>query len=451
VPPITQAGPYPPGPAEPVDMRRMRSDPLAFVTGMNRRYGDITSHEGDGERVFMLHRPELARHILKDNVANYTKANTPDDAMLRPLLGNGLLTSDGEEWAKQRKLCAPAFRRSAVTSFDGIITEETQALLDRWRPTLGAGAPLPVEHHLTSLTLAILTRAVLGVDLGSAGEGFGRAVDAANRFMGHYVPDPDPDPQDTALRRQGYVQARMFLQLVTRTVIAARRSVGGGGQAGHGHGEAGTGSLMDAMLDGLDDTGLRDQVLTLIMAGHETTAKALTWTLYLLDRHPQEADKVREEVDRVLGDRTPTAADLSDLPRCRRAVEEAMRLYPPVWLISRRATGPDTIAGHHVPAGTLVCVSQWVLHRHPDYWERPEAYVPDRFDGAALPSHLYLPFGGGERACIGRHLALVEAVLVLAMLVRSVRLELEPGFVVEPEALVTLRPRHGMRMTARTR
>ncbi|MGW1762884.1 cytochrome P450 [Streptomyces sp. NPDC002073] len=440
------AGTVPPGPDTPVDMELMRADPLAFVTGMHRTYGDITSHVSDGERVFMLHRPDLVRHVLKDNTGNYTKAGTPDDAMLRPLLGNGLLTSNGADWARQRKQCAPAFRRTEVATFDGIITEETEALLERWRDAMAEGTALPVEHHLTSLTLAILTRAVLGVDMGAAGEGFGRAVDAANRFMGHYVPNPDPDPADTALRRKGYVQARMFLQLIARTVIASRRAAGGGQSPAHG-----SASLLDAMIGELDDEELRDQVLTLVMAGHETTAKALTWTLYLLDRHPQEAEKVRAEIDAVLGDRTPTAADLPDLVHCRRAIEEAMRLYPPVWLISRRAKGPDTIDGYDIPAGALVCVSQWVLHRHPDHWDRPDAYVPGRFEDADLPSHLYLPFGGGERICIGQHLALVEATLVLAVLMRATRLELEPGFPVEPEALVTLRPKHGMRMTARPR
>jgi cytochrome P450 len=205
------------------------------------------------------------------------------------------------------------------------------------------------------------------------------------------------------------------------------------------------------MLGSLSETELRDQVLTLIMAGHETTAKALTWTVYLLDGHPAEAARVREEVDRVLAGRPPTAADLPDLPVCRRAVQEAMRLYPPVWLISRRAAGPDEIDGHPIPAGSLVCVSQWVLHRHPHYWDRPAEFVPERFDGADLPSHLYLPFGGGERICIGQHLAMAEATLVLAMVLQTVRLELEPGFTVEPEALVTLRPKYGMRMTVRSR
>ncbi|MDX6431938.1 MAG: enediyne biosynthesis protein, partial [Streptosporangiaceae bacterium] len=301
-------------------------------------------------------------------------------------------------------------------------------------------------------------------DTQGIGEGFGRAVDAVNRFIGHYVPADDPDPQDTEQRRRGFVRARLFLDGVTRMLITARRAGGsapdanlldtmlraqaGGGSPMPG---AGPGVRGHSVPDSLSDTDLRDQVLTLVMAGHETTAKALTWTLYLLDRHPEEAERLREEVDRALAGRTPTAADLSALPRCRRAVQEAMRLYPPVWLISRRAADADIIGGYDVEPGTLVCVSQWVLHRHPAYWDAPEEFRPDRFTSADLPSHLYLPFGGGDRICIGQHFAMAEATLVLAVLMQTVRLRLVPGHPVEPEALVTLRPRHGMHMLAAAR
>ncbi|MFH8385375.1 cytochrome P450 [Kitasatospora sp. NPDC018058] len=435
----------PPGPADDVDMALMRESPLDFITGLARTYGDVTRHRADGDTVYLLNRPEYARHVLKDNGANYTKEGTPDDAMLRPLLGNGLLTSNGADWARQRHLTAPAFRPSAVRTFDRIVTDATAGMLERWRPSVESGAPLEVDQHLTALTLGILTHAILGADIDGIGEGFGRAVDAVNRCIGHYVPNPDPDPADTARRYAGFGRARVFLDTVTRTLIASRRAGGSGGAGGN---------LLDTMMSGdhlVSDEDLRDQVLTIVMAGHETTAKSLTWTLYLLDRHPEELAKVREEVDRVLDGRPPTAADLQDLPACRRAIQEAMRLYPPVWLISRRAAGPDVIGGYEVEPGTLVCVSQWVLHRHPDYWDRPDAYRPDRFDGADLPSHLYLPFGGGDRICVGQHFAMLEAVLVLASLLQSVRLELVEGFAVEPEALVTLRPKHGMTMIARPR
>ena len=446
--PRTATGPVlPPGPGA-VDMEAMRHAPLAFITDLAHRYGDVTRHQADGDTVYLLNRPELARHVLKDNGGNYSKEHTPDDRMLRPLLGNGLLTSNGEDWARQRRLTAPAFRPSSVRTFDGIVTEATGRMTERWRPAIEAGTPLAVDHHLTALTLAILTRAILGADIDGIGEGFGRAVDAVNRCVGHYVPDPDPDPADTALRRQDFARARQFLDTVTRTLIASRRASGGEGGGSGGHG-----TLLDSMMSSehlVSDTDLRDQVLTIVMAGHETTAKSLTWTLYLLDRYREEGAKVREEVRRVLGDRPPTAADLASLPVCRRAVQEAMRLYPPVWLISRRALGHDVVGGYDVEPGTLVCVSQWVLHRHPDYWEAPEEYRPDRFRDAALPSHLYLPFGGGDRICVGQHFAMLEAVLVLATLVQSVRLELVEGFPVEPEALVTLRPKHGMSMLARS-
>jgi cytochrome P450 len=447
-------------------MRRMRGAPLEFLTGLARTYGDITRHCADGDTVYVLNHPDHARYVLKDNGANYTKEDTPDDHMLRPLLGNGLLTSDGEEWARQRRLCAPAFRPSAVRTFDGIITDAAHALADRLRAAAeaDADAPIAVDHQLAGLTLSVLTRSILGADTQGIGEGFGRAVDAVNRFIGHYVPADDPDPQDTEQRRRGFVRARLFLDGVTRMLITARRAGGsapdanlldtmlraqaGGGSPmpGAGHGVPG-----HSAPDSLTDTDLRDQVLTLVMAGHETTAKALTWTLYLLDRHPEEAERLREEVDRALAGRTPTAADLSALPRCRRAVQEAMRLYPPVWLISRRAAAADIIGGYDVEPGTLVCVSQWVLHRHPAYWDAPEEFRPDRFTSADLPSHLYLPFGGGDRICIGQHFAMAEATLVLAVLMQTVRLRLVPGHPVEPEALVTLRPRHGMHMLAAAR
>ncbi|MDI2130068.1 cytochrome P450 [Yinghuangia seranimata] len=431
----------PPGPAGPVDMPAMRRAPLDFLAELARRYGDITMHQADGDTVYTLNRPEWARHVLRDNGANYTKKRTPDDFMLRPLLGNGLLTSNGPEWAAQRHMCAPAFRPAEVARFDTVIVDAAERMLAAWRPAIASGQPLAVDHHLTALTLAVITRAILGANIEGVGEGFGRAVDDVNRFIGHYIPAEDPDPADTAQRHRDYRRGRAFLDAVTRTLISARRATG-----------TDEANLLNTMMTShhiVSDTDLRDQVLTIVMAGHETTAKSLTWTLYLLDRHPEEAAKVYGEVDRVLAGRRATAADYPRLEACRRAVQEAMRLYPPVWLTSRRATGPDVVGGYDVAPGTLVCVSQWMLHRHPEYWDRPDAYLPDRFaDTTSLPSHLYLPFGGGDRICIGQHFAMLEATLVLATIAQHVRLTLVPGHPVVPEALVTLRPKHGMRMVA---
>ncbi|HEX6526687.1 MAG TPA: cytochrome P450 [Streptosporangiaceae bacterium] len=445
----------PPGPGD-CDLRAMRNDPLRFLSETTATYGDIVRYEAGDETIYLLNRPELARQVLKDNAANYTKDRTPDHIMLRPLLGNGLLTSEGDDWDRQRHMCAPAFRRSQVEKFGSVMTSAAQSLLERWRPAIASGSPVRVDHDLTALTLMVVIEAMFGADVAGIGEGFGRAVDAVNSFIGHYLPTDGVDQADTGTTRARYARAAAFLDQVVRAIVVARRAGGGAGR-------------MDLLADLLaspaevSDTELRDQVLTIAMAGHETTAKSLTWTLYLLDQHPRVAEQVTSEVDAALGGRLPTAADLPRLPMCRQVIEEALRLYPPVWQISRRAIGPDRVDGFDVTPGALVGISPYLLHRHPAYWAEPDAFRPERFAAAAggpgqlsgaaaeRPSHLYLPFGGGPRICIGQHFAIVEATLVLATLVREVRLEVVPGFVVEPEALVTLRPRNGLLAIPRPR
>ena len=425
----------PPGPSRSWTMSTMLDAPLEFLAMITREYGDITSHDIDGETVCIVNRPDLARAVLHDRFDRYVKAGTPDQTMLSPLLGEGLLTSDGAVWERQRRLCAPAFRPSQVDTFDTVMTDAALALVDKWR---AADGPVRLDHDLTSLTLAVVVRAMLNFDLTGAGAGFGRAVDVVNRHMGHYQRD-DIDSAEAAGSRAAFARGRAFLDGIVRTLIAARRAVGST--------EA---DLFAAMLaeDGdVSDDELRDQVLTIVMAGHETTAKALTWTLFLLDAHPDVAATLDAELARVLDGRTPAAGDVTALGYCRSVIDEAMRLYPPVWLISRRTVVDDVLDGYDIPAGTLVCISPYTLHRHPTYWKEPERFDPARFApgaDAGRPSHLYLPFGGGPRLCLGRHFALTEAVLVLATILQRMRVPLVAGQVVEPEALVTLRPRHGI-------
>jgi enediyne biosynthesis protein E7 len=432
----------PPGPGD-CDLRAMRNDPLRFLSEATATYGDIVRYEAGDETIYLLNRPELARQVLKDNAANYTKDRTPDHIMLRPLLGNGLLTSEGDDWDRQRHMCAPAFRRSQVEKFDSVMISAARGLLERWRPAIAAGTAVRVDHDLTALTLTVVIEAMFGAGIAGIGEGFGRAVDAVNSFIGHYLP---ADGADHAAARAKYARAAAFLDQVVRAIVTARRAGGGAGRM----------DLLAGLLASpadVSDTELRDQVLTIAMAGHETTAKSLTWTLYLLDRHPEFAERAMREVDVALDGRLPTAADLPRLPLCRQAIEEALRLYPPVWQITRRAVGPDTVDGFDVTPGALVGISPYLLHRHRAYWAEPDSFRPERFAAATAerPSHLYMPFGGGPRICIGQHFAIVEATLVLATLLREVRLEVVPGFTVEPEALVTLRPRNGLLAIPRPR
>ena len=455
--PVTTALAPPPGPVGERDMRSIRDDPLAFLDGLRAAYGDISLHRVDGAPVVVVSSPQLARTVLRERYDTYVKTGTPDEFMLRPLLGNGLLTSDGVTWARQRRACAPAFRPATIEQFAPLMTAAAQRLATRWTDAAtaaaAAGGPAPrvrVDHDLMGLTLAVVASAMLGADLTGVGPGFGEAVDAVNRYLGHVVPGQQPAPDDAALR-DGFLRGRAFLEMLARTLVSARRLGGPPAQV----------DLLAVLLGGgpddaqaADDTELRDQVLTMVMAGHETTAKSLTWALHLLAGHPAELELLTREVDEVLDGRPATAQDLSALVRVRAVLLESLRLYPPVWLISRRCLRDDVLAGHTVPADALVCVSPWVLHRRADLWPQPAEFHPERFlagCAAQAQAHSYLPFGGGPRTCIGEHFATMEAVLVLATLVQRVRLTGLPGHPVVPEALVTLRPRDGLLMTAAAR
>jgi cytochrome P450 len=394
----------PPGPRELVPIATIRADPLGFLEGVTREHGDVVRHETESGPVVTLNRPELARHVLRNRERNYVKRGTPDDLMLTPLLGRGLLTSEGDVWKRQRRITQPSFDRARVESLGALIVEETERLIDRW----GDGGLVRLDHDLSSLTLAVVSRAILGSDVSGMGRRFGEAVDTVNRFMGHY--DPLLPGEEGAAARTAFANALKLLDGIVSLLVQGRRASGEESD-----------DLLGALLAaGFDAREIRDQVLTMLMAGHETTAKALGWTIYLLDRHPEAAD-----------------APLLQL------IKESMRLYPPVWLLSRTARVDDEVAGYRIPAGTLVCVSPYLLHRHPGYWADPERFDPSRF-AVDPPDFAYLPFSDGPRRCIGERLAMFEAELVLRTLRERVRIELDPAHPVEPEALVTLRPKHGL-------
>jgi cytochrome P450 len=431
----------PPGPREPVAVADIRRDPLGFLRETTARYGDVARHVTlEGDSVVIVNRADLARSVLRERRRVYVKRGTPDDQMLTPLLGEGLLTSEGEMWQRQRRTAQPAFARRRIAALDGLIVEQTLALLERWKQAIADGSAVRLDHDLSSLTLAVVAQAILGSGISNADRRFGRAVDTVNRFMGHY--DPLEPTAEGARARAAFSGALAFLDGLVRLIVQARRAEGTSNDP----------DLLDRLLaDGYDDRSLRDQVLTVLMAGHETTAKALTWASYLLACHPEVGARLDRELAVALDGREPTAEDLAAAPLCRDVMREAMRLYPPVWLLSRRATRDDELGGFHIAGGTLVCVSPYLLHRHPDYWDAPESFNPDRFaDGDAetrRPDFAYIPFSGGPRRCIGETLALLEAQLVLATLRQRVDIRLVPGHPVEPEALVTLRPREGLIVT----
>lgn len=444
--PVGRRAQLPPGPQGTVPLADIRGDPLGFLSRLVAEYGDFTRHLTDADEVITVSRPELARRVLVDR--SFRKTGTPDDTMLSPVLGRGLLTSEGETWKRQRRIAQPAFERRRVEGMAHVIVQETESLLARWAQAPSA-TPVRIDHDLSSLTLAIVARAILGSEASGLGPGFGKAVETLNRFMGHY--DPMAPGAEGARARAEFAAALQMLDGLVNMLVAGRSAD-----------PQQRDDLMGRLLtEGFRGREIRDQVLTMLMAGHETTAKALGWSLVLLDAHPSVGARLDAELKaldgsadgwpcepagRRVGGGALNLDHLRALPSALQVVQEALRLFPPVWLVSRRATEERELDGFRIPAGALVCVSPYILHRDPNSWPEPERFLPERFAPGAPPppEGAYMPFSDGPRQCIGERFALLEAQIVLATIRRSVRIELVPAGIPEPEALVTLRPRDGL-------
>nr|WP_143132003.1 cytochrome P450 [Methylobacterium sp. 174MFSha1.1] len=422
----------------------IREEPLAFLARMRRQYGDVVGYGTDAWRAVLISHPDHIRHVLVTNVRNYAKEGTPDLRMLKPMLGDGLLTSDGETWRAQRHLLAPLFRRNMVEAFGPLIVEAAVAVRGDWaaRP----GRAIEVGAEMSRLTLRIVARALFGYDLSDDADPFTDAVEILNEAMGGLTPR-------TGDARFRFIGALAVIHDVVERAVAARHGNGHAEGLAGGPGGVDALSLLLAARDGrglpaMTDRALIDQSVTLLLAGHETTAKALTWTFHLLARHPKVERRVGHELARLGGCR-PTVEDLPSLPYLAAVLREAMRLFTPIWIVSRIAVGDDVVGGHHVPAGTLVPISPYLVHRHEAFWPEAERFDPDRFmpeRTAGHHAHQFLPFGAGPRHCIGEHFAMMELQLVLATLLQTCRLRPADDRAVVPEALVTLRPRGGLRM-----
>jgi cytochrome P450 len=427
--------------------REMRRDPLAFVGRLFRDHGDASLLRMGPVAAYMFFHPDDVKHVLQENHANYVKG--PIVARVKILIGEGLFTSEGAFWRRQRRLVQPAFHRERIAGFVDTMVRCTADRLDAWEPRVASGTPFDVAAEMSALTLTIVGRALFGRDLSGEAAAAGAALGTALEFCAEraltYLTAPLllPTAKNRAFRR-----ARRVLDTLVYQMIEARRRSG-----------KESGDLLGMLMAARDEeTGermtarqLRDEVMTFLLAGHETTAVALTWTWYLLFRHPEMADRLHREVTAALGTRPPTLADLPQIPLARMVVEEAMRLYPPVWGIGRQAIAPDTIGGYRLPAGAVINLSPWITHRHPGFWDEPDRFDPDRFTPERVRTRhrfAYFPFSGGPRLCIGETFALIEAQLIVAMLMQRYRLVVVPGAVVEPEPHLTLRARGGLPVTA---
>ncbi len=397
------------------------------------------------QRYLIVNAPRGIERVLLDNAGNYVKSRVAR-RLVEPGIGRGLLTSEGEAWRRQRRIMAPSFDHRSLMSYAPVMTDAATAVLARW-DGFPDGAPVDISVEMMRLTLRIISRTMFSADADDVGpiveEAVGRYQVEVRPGLFDLLNLPDWVPRP-GTRNWFHIFDR--LDQVIERMMRRERSVGSERK-----------DLLARLLEARDiETGrgmepreIRDQVVTIFMAGHETTALALTWTWYLLSQHPAEEAKFHAELDRVLGGREPRFEDLAQLRYTRMVLEESMRLYPPAHTMSREALADDEIEGHRVAKGSVVSIVPWVIHRHRLLWDRPDVFDPERFapDRAAMrPRFAYIPFGGGPRICIGAGFAMTEALIILAMLGQRFRLRLVPDATVEPVGLITLRPRHGLPM-----
>ncbi len=402
-------------------------------------------------RVLVLNAPAAVKHVLLDRADNYVKSFIARQ-LLKPL-GQGLLTSEGAAWRRQRRTMAPAFHPRRIEALAPLMVEATLERLAAWE-RLGEGAVLDVAEEMARLTLDIITRTMFSSDIRERVDEVRRAVLAYQRVGGRpalfdLLGLPRWLPRLQALRMRDPGAA---LDAIIYEIIERRR-----------RGPASPDDLLGLLLAArdeesgaaMDDRELRDQTSTIFTAGHETTANALAWTWYLLALHPAVEARLRDELRAVLGGRAPAGGNVPRLPYTRMVIEEAMRLYPPAHTMSREALADDEIMGRKVPKGSTVVISPWLIHRHEKLWERPLVFDPERMAPErqeSRPRYAYLPFGGGPRICIGAGFAMQEAILIVASVAQRFRLSLLPGHAIEPVGLITLKPKGGlpMRLERRT-
>lgn len=413
---------------------RMLRAPLGFLESVAERYGPVAQFPIPGRPVYLVTGPAGVQRVLAGNARAYGKATVQYES-LALVTGEGLLAADTDTWRQHRRVVQPAFHQEAVGAVAGHVADAVDRLDRRWA---GArGSVRDVEPDLLDLAIEVVGGALFGADLSPRSRELAAATTAALERV--VARARSPLPRRTPGRR--LTRARATLDDAVAGLVAARQSRPRPTEEGA--------DLLDLLLaSSLTPAEVRDEVVTFVVAGHETIASALTWGSGLLAAAPDVAARLRTEARSVLPDREQavTLADAARLPYARAVLDEALRLYPPAWVITRRALSGDVLEGHEVPAGAMVILSPWVSHRAAAHWPEPQAFRPDRFLGGARPAAgTYLPFGAGPRQCIGRDLALLEGTLALAALARRYSLR-ATGPLPAPRAQVALRPHHGMQL-----
>lgn len=443
-----KGGLVPPGPPRRAALgilRQLRADRLGLMSGAVAEYGDAVRVAIGPKKLYIFNHPDHAKHVLADNAANYHKGIGYTEA--KRALGDGLLTSEGALWKEQRRTIQPVFQHKRIAGRADVIVDEALALVDRLRVHSGAGRPADVLSEITSLTLGVLGSTLLDADLGafdSVGHSFESVQDQAMFEMETLGLVPRWLPLKGQLT---FRKARAHLEEVVEILVAQRKANPTSGDDVLTRLIASTNKEADRRVA---DRRMRDELVTLLLAGHETTASTVGWTLDLVSQHPEIRERLHEEAVAVYGDRRPTYEDLPKLRYTNMVIQEAIRLYPPVWILTRRAVEADEVGGYHVPAGAEVLICPYILHRHPKYWEEPERFNPERFNPDVKtnrPRYAHIPFGAGPRFCVGNHLGMMEALFIISTLMRDLRLGKVPGFTVTPEPMLSLRLGGGLPMT----
>lgn len=421
-----------------------KRDTLGTFSSLTERFGDTVCLRGLWT-AYIFTNPADVEYVLQTNSRNYPKSKNYD--ILKSSTGNGLFVSEGEHWLRQRRLAQPIFHQQRIGAFCDTMSDSTAEMLARWEQLATDGEPFDLMPELMRLTLSIVGKSLLSTDLSSAASVFGDAFETVREFTVKRlmalvkIPDAVPTPLNLRFRR-----AIKSVDKIVYRLIGERRKAPDEfddlltmlmrAQ------DAETGATMN-------DVQLRDEVMTLIGAGYETTTQTLGWTFYLLGENPEKEAELRAEIENVLAGRTPTFEDLPRLEYTRCVFQEAMRMYPPVWAFSRVAVEADQIGGFYVPAKSEVLLLPFITHRHAEFWDAPEQFEPERFsaeNSASRPKFAYFPFGGGARQCVGNHFAQMEAQIIIAMILQKFRLSLVENHTVEPETSVTLRPKNGIKV-----
>ncbi len=415
------------------EMRRLVRDPLRFFSTLAAQYGDVVCYRPAPDTAYLINHPDYVRHVLVDNNRNYSK-ETHTNQMFHTLVAGGLLTSEGEVWRKQRRMMQPAFHHTRLEPLDTMIADATDAVLERWRTFEVQNQPVDVAREMAALTLTVTTRALFGVNLGDEVREVGEMV---NRAIGTLEKPSDPRLKESINGLNGVVE---------RIIRSRKQDFKDGGD------------LLSSMIVARDsetgepmtDEQLRNQIMTLMLAGYDTTASSLTWAWYLLSQNPEAAERLQAEVRGILHERAPRYQDLEHLPYTRMVLDESLRLFPPAWTLGRRALREDEIGGYYVAPNTVIAICIYTLHRHPGFWKDPEAFRPERFspeNSAGRHRFAYVPFGAGPRQCIGNTFGLMEASLIIAGIARRYGLQLVPGTEVQPQAVFVLRPARDLLMS----